>query len=123
MNTFLMWGALLLNLMPALLGAMRAAEEFFGPGNGPAKLEFVMAGITEAVNATPEIKGGQRETLTRLVLNLVNWAVKLANATGVFKSANAEPVTSAINPQVVIALPANPTNVTTSLGAFAGVQK
>jgi hypothetical protein len=68
----------ILQLIPSIIAAVKAAEEFIPlPGQGQSKLDFILGVITD----TYEDAKGLIPTITKIIARIVN----LANVTGIFK--------------------------------------
>lgn len=85
------WIIFSLQVLPYVLDAVKAAEAAItGAGKGSAKLDLVL-GAMEAVYSVlgAEVKDLPREGVTKLVIGLVDRAVSIFNAIGVFRTSPA----------------------------------
>lgn len=70
---------MLLQLIPSIIAAVRAAEDFVPiPGQGKSKLDFVLGVITDVYEGAKDLIPG--------VIKIISRVVDLGNLTGVFKS-------------------------------------
>lgn len=79
-----------MQLLPLIPPAIEAAETRFGPGHGAQKLAFVIAAVSAALDVSG-IVGPKAELYIKLVTGLVNQAVAIYNALGLFRKATPQP--------------------------------
>jgi len=80
------WILFAIQAFPLVIDAVQAVEKVFaGEGKGQSKLAAVLASI-ESVYEAIGVKDLPQESVTKLVVAMINRVVGLFNATGVFKS-------------------------------------